>query len=293
MRKGQPDLDSFVKRSLEGKNLPAKPKAVAAYVRKIAMAYTKSITDPKSTKVGEAGVYEMNLDDLADIFREGGFSKAEIDELTDFFTKTNIPKSHKRARHRMILDEGTTIKVSNAAGEIEEIRFTDLLEEDGEQLLNSYIFQLSGAIGLARNGINTNQANSGFGSLITKIRKEGKAKFVKQDEIDKQVNAAQFMYDGITGRLAHSDKVSNNARENLIAVRAFSFAVNIGKNILGEAFEDAPRVDKHKVVEGVRNYGIVGKALYNNNNIMEVAKQLRSEERRVGKECRSRWWPYH
>src|SRR5690554_8146038 len=23
------------------------------------------------------------------------------------------------------------------------------------------------------------------------------------------------------------------------------------------------------------------------------ASQLRSEERRVGKECRSRWWPYH
>jgi len=237
MRKGQPDLDSFVKRSLEGKNLPAKPKAVAAYVRKIAMAYTKSITDPKSTKVGEAGVYEMNLDDLADIFREGGFSKAEIDELTDFFTKTNIPKSHKRARHRMILDEGTTIKVSNAAGEIEEIRFTDLLEEDGEQLLNSYIFQLSGAIGLARNGINTNQAGSGFESLITKIQQEGKDKFLKQDEIDKQVGAAQFMYDGITGRLAHSDKVSNNARENLIAVRAFSFAVNMGMSGMSALME--------------------------------------------------------
>ncbi|MAJ22817.1 MAG: hypothetical protein CMI75_03415 [Candidatus Pelagibacter sp.] len=46
------------------------------------------------------------------------------------------------------------------------------------------------------------------------------------------------------------------------------------KNILGEAFEDTQRVDKHKVVEGVRNFGIVGKTLYNNNNVMEVAKQL-------------------
>ena len=46
------------------------------------------------------------------------------------------------------------------------------------------------------------------------------------------------------------------------------------KNILGEAFEDTPRIDKHKVIEGVRNYGIVGKSLYNNSNIMEVAKQL-------------------
>jgi len=46
------------------------------------------------------------------------------------------------------------------------------------------------------------------------------------------------------------------------------------KNLLGEAFEDAPRIDKHKVVEGVRNFGIVGKSLYNSNNIMETAKQL-------------------
>ena len=46
------------------------------------------------------------------------------------------------------------------------------------------------------------------------------------------------------------------------------------KDILQEAFEDKPKVDKHKVVEGVRNFGIVGKSLYNNNNIMETAKQL-------------------
>ena len=46
------------------------------------------------------------------------------------------------------------------------------------------------------------------------------------------------------------------------------------KNLLGEAFEDTPKVDKHKVIEGVRNYAIVGKSLYNNNNIMEIAKQL-------------------
>jgi len=46
------------------------------------------------------------------------------------------------------------------------------------------------------------------------------------------------------------------------------------KNILSEVFEDVQKVDKHKVVEGVKNYGIVGKSLYNNRNIMEVAKQL-------------------
>ena len=46
------------------------------------------------------------------------------------------------------------------------------------------------------------------------------------------------------------------------------------KDLLGEAFEETQKVDKHEVIEGVRNYGIVGKSLYNNSNIMEVAKQL-------------------
>jgi len=46
------------------------------------------------------------------------------------------------------------------------------------------------------------------------------------------------------------------------------------KNMLTEMFEDRPQVDKYKVVEGVRNFGIVGKSLYNNNNIVEIAKQL-------------------
>ena len=41
------------------------------------------------------------------------------------------------------------------------------------------------------------------------------------------------------------------------------------KNILQEVFEDSPQVDKYKVVEGVKNFGIVGKSLYNSNNIMK------------------------
>ena len=46
------------------------------------------------------------------------------------------------------------------------------------------------------------------------------------------------------------------------------------KDLLGEVFDETPKVDKHQVIEGVRNFGIVGKTLYNNSNIMEVAKQL-------------------
>ena len=46
------------------------------------------------------------------------------------------------------------------------------------------------------------------------------------------------------------------------------------KKIVESIFEDNPKVDRRKVVEGVKNFGIVGKSLYNQNNILETAKQL-------------------
>jgi len=64
----------------------------------------------------------------------------------------------------------------------------------------------------------------------------------------------------------------NNRQTNILEIGRHKMAKL--KNILQEVFEDSPKVDKHKVIEGVRNYGIVGKTLYNNNSIMEVAKQL-------------------
>jgi len=46
------------------------------------------------------------------------------------------------------------------------------------------------------------------------------------------------------------------------------------KALLEDVFNERPQVNKYEVVEGVRNYGIVGKSLYGNSNIMEMAKQL-------------------
>jgi len=46
------------------------------------------------------------------------------------------------------------------------------------------------------------------------------------------------------------------------------------KKILEAAFQDKPQINKYEVVEGVRNFGIVGKQLYNNKSVMEIAGQL-------------------
>ena len=46
------------------------------------------------------------------------------------------------------------------------------------------------------------------------------------------------------------------------------------KKIVESIFDDKPVVDKHKVIEGVKNFGVVGKSLYNNSNILETAKSI-------------------
>ena len=44
--------------------------------------------------------------------------------------------------------------------------------------------------------------------------------------------------------------------------------------LLEGIFEDKPQINKFEVVEGVKSFSIVGKSLYNNGNIMEIAKQI-------------------
>ena len=236
IRRGQPNLEASVAKYLKGRK--GKQLTPQQYINKIATAYTKSITDPKIGNKGLSGANEMNLEDLADLLKAGNFSKDEINDVTEILTRTNIPKAHKRARHRLVLDEGASLKLQKADGSIEEYRFSDLLEEDAELLFNSYIFQMSGAIGLAKNGINTNQAGSSFDTLVRgNIEREGKAENLSSDAINKQLNAAQFMYDGLTGRLAQRSEVSNRARDYNIAIRAFSFAVNMGMSGMSSLME--------------------------------------------------------
>ena len=46
------------------------------------------------------------------------------------------------------------------------------------------------------------------------------------------------------------------------------------KTLLEDIFQEQPNINKYEVVEGVKSFNIVGKQLYNNSNIMEIAKQL-------------------
>ena len=236
MRRDQLKIEDQVTKMLTKKGKVADIDTVGTYINKIALAYMKGISSPRRAKTDIPDANEMTLEDLGDMLKAEGFELDEIDIVTEILTLSNIPKSHKRARNRMVLNEGTVIKVTNKDGELEDLAFTDLLEEDAEQLVNSYIFQLSGAIGLARNGINTNVASTHFDKLKGKIQKEGGDKGLKQSEIDEAIESVQFMYDGITGRLKDRRETQNITDMN-IGVRAFSFSVNMGMSGMSAMME--------------------------------------------------------
>tara|TARA_Y100000310_G_scaffold331380_1_gene404828 strand:- start:185 stop:703 length:519 start_codon:yes stop_codon:yes gene_type:complete len=46
------------------------------------------------------------------------------------------------------------------------------------------------------------------------------------------------------------------------------------RDLLEEVFEDQPKIDKHKVAESVSQYGVIGKKLYMETSILEIAEQL-------------------
>src|SRR5258707_375729 len=57
--------------------------------------------------------------------------------------------------------------------------------------------------------------------------------------------------------------------------------------------DDAGAVEHCAMVERNRHGDGVVRVLEQLGGVAQRDGETRSEERRVGKECRSRWWPYH
>jgi len=264
LRKGQPDiLDNVIKSIMKKAEKAAKKKPSRKstkdieaeandMIRRIAAGYTKGIIDRSFGKSGGVqGLNEMTLEDLGDLMKrefKDELSSDQIDDVVELFANGRPTKAeHKRSRPRLLLDESASISVTRADGEVEEIRFEELLETDIEQLHNSYIFQLSGAIGLARNGINTNQAGSSWDAFKETIKSQAKMQNISEGEYRSELDALDFMYDGITGRLAHREPFSKGVKEFNVGMRAFSFAVNMGMSGMSSMMEISNAVFEYSV----------------------------------------------
>lgn len=231
IRKAQPNIEANVRQALANKGRKKITDAeVKAKVTAYAKGYANGVLDPSKRANGRSAS-EMELEDLRKVMGEVGkdIDQDTLDDIIEAFSAKAKVKGHPRSKPRLLLDENTTIQVKNeATGDFETIGFSDILEENITALHNQYIFQLGGAIGLARRGIDTNQVNSGFDTVRKAIEEEGALKGLTSAEISDSLRGIEFAYDGIKGRLAKNQDVSNKTAEFNMALRAFSFSVNMG-----------------------------------------------------------------
>ena len=81
----------------------------------------------------------------------------------------------------------------------------------------------------------------------------------------------------------------------VVAITLFVLALLIGVEVIGKvpATLHTPLMSGANSIHGIVIAGVVIVAAHATSPLAWVFIFLRSEERRVGKECRSRWSPYH
>jgi hypothetical protein len=253
IRQGQPELVANVRRVLRASATKDITDAdVDNYIKKMARGYARTILRNDLPK-GHAGRgVEFNVEDLQRVMREEGFGAEDIDGIVDILTRTTTVKAHKRARPRVVLDESASIDVE-IDGEIQKLRFYDLLEEDIENLNSAYIFQMSGAIGLAKNGVNTNELGSSMETLLRKMDDEYDRLGTDASIREKEKQAVEFMYDGITGRLGFNEGVPTSTRVGLRRMREFGFATYMGMSGMSALMEISNAVLEYSIPVLLKN----------------------------------------
>ena len=198
--------------------------------------YAKTILNREYSSIHRT--FEFNMEDLQKALKGEGLDDNTIGNIIDNLTRNTAIKGHKRSRPRLTLDENTSVDIRMADGSYQSLKFSDLLEEDIENLHNAYVFQMSGAIGLARNGINTNDLSSSFDTMVSKIQNEAQAIGQSADEMNQQIDALRFMYDSVTGRLAFRDgQPTASTRKILRRGREASFIMHMGMSGMAAMME--------------------------------------------------------
>ena len=97
--------------------------------------------------------------------------------------------------------------------------------------------------------------------------------------------SGKFLIFGATGSIGSNlaDQLKNSGISNVHLIARNEDEVKVISNKLGYNY----------TVADVLKDGFVEKINKDVNDICGIAYCVRSEERRVGKECRSRWSPYH
>ena len=236
IRSGQPDIEDAVRRALTtSKGKRVTQKAINTYIRKMATGYAKTVMSRPFKKGGNVGGLDLSVEDLTAALKKEELDEDVIIGVLEAVTKSKGLRAHKRAQPRLVLDENVTINAKTVNGDVEELSFSELLENDIENLHNAYVFQMSSGIGLARNGINTNAAGSSFDDFMAKIKQENVEQGITGTEAEEK--ALQYMYDGITGQHVFKQDVSDGVRRLNRRIREYSFITNMGMSGMAAMME--------------------------------------------------------
>lgn len=224
IRRGQPDIDANVAKALKAAGQAAGPKAVKQFIEKLSRGYIRTLLNPKNNNMRKLGDGIAGNDDAQRALLDTGeFTTEDVDIIIQALTDSKKVKGNPRSRHRMQLDETAEVLAKADDGSVFTLKFTDLLETNGRTLYEKYLFQTAAATALAANGIDTNKVGSSFSTILSKA-----GAGVAPESIAKEIEAAQFLYDSVTGRLPYREDWSYGTRRGFNRMREISFAANMG-----------------------------------------------------------------
>ena len=228
IREGQPNIVANITRKLKDAGKKHDKKAVDTFIKKMSAGYIRKFMDLDSRDGLRFGNNDIDLEQF-ESFLKLDFDEAEVDIIIDTLTYSKKVKGHKRSRPRMQLNERASItKIIN--GEEVTIAFDDLLEKNAIAIFDGLNFQMSGAIALARNGIDTNNAGSAFSEQLAILQRRGKVK-------DSEMQALEFLYDTVKGQHVYKSGFAPTTIRNLARLREFSFAVSMGMSGMASLME--------------------------------------------------------
>ena len=240
---GQPDIVKNVRTTLQakfkakGSKQRVTQKLIDNYIDSFAEGYARAIIRTDLPKQHGGRGVEFNVEDLRSALTfSNKLDENDVESIIDMLTQSTTVKGHKRARPRVMLNEAAEIDVE-IDGEIQKLRFADLLEEDIENLHSAYTFQMASAIGLAKNGVNTNRAGSSFDNLMSRIDNEYDEMGIDPNVKEAEKQALQFMYDGITGRLGYTEGTTASTRVAARRMREYGFSVYMGMSGMSSLME--------------------------------------------------------
>ncbi len=203
--------------------------------------------------VVKLGIKEDTLEALREALTDKLKDTAKVDELMGTIERAVPTKPTgegvARSRTRIDLDETHSITLNDGSS----LSFEDLLVNDIEDLHTMYSFQMGGAIGLARNGLEVEGGDS-IETILQKIAdNNATGKRIATYKLQEELDALKFMYDGITGQLAHQHSVGATGETILRRIRDYNYITSMGSSGLSSMVEAANVLMDHNVKTIAKN----------------------------------------